>query len=416
MSVITIFSGIFCNEEAVTADIVESTGHRLITDDIIIQTASELSQINQNGINPDPIKPEKVKQAFSSKTSVFNKFTHEKERSLAYIKLAVAQAISNENIMISGYSGLLVPHTISHVLKVCLIANNSFRLEMAERTRQLSREEASQKISDEDHDKSIWARRLFGSKDPWDAMLYDMVLPMGKTDASKASSLIKENLLKKAVEKSADSKKAVANFLLEAQTEIALVDAGHNVKVSAKDGEIVLTINKQVLMLARLEEELKEIAQTVSGVVSVQTIVLSEDEQPHVYKKHNVEMPSKVLLVDDEREFVQTLSERLQLRDMGCVVAYDGASALELVRNDAPEVMIIDLKMPEIDGMQILKEVKEFDSRIEVIVLTGHGSDEDKQMCMDLGAFGYMQKPVDINFLSQTLKEAHEKVKTHETT
>ena len=118
--------------------------------------------------------------------------------------------------------------------------------------------------------------------------------------------------------------------------------------------------------------------------------------------------------MDDEREFVQTLSERLQMRDMGAVVAYDGKSALDLVRNDAPEVMIIDLKMPGIDGMEILKEVKQTRAEIEVIVLTGHGSEQDRKKCMDLGAFAYMQKPVDINILSEALKKAHEKIKAGE--
>jgi DNA-binding NtrC family response regulator len=117
-----------------------------------------------------------------------------------------------------------------------------------------------------------------------------------------------------------------------------------------------------------------------------------------------------VLLVDDEREFVQTLSERLELRQMGSAVAYDGESALSLVAEDDPEVMIIDLKMPGIDGMEILKQVKTTRPEIEVIVLTGHGTEADRKRCMQLGAFAYMQKPVDIDELSETLKRAHEKI------
>ena len=68
------------------------------------------------------------------------------------------------------------------------------------------------------------------------------------------------------------------------------------------------------------------------------------------------ELPSKVLLVDDEREFVETLSERLQIRDMGAAVTYDGQTALEVVEEDEPEVIIIDLKMPGIDGLETLNE------------------------------------------------------------
>ena len=404
MSVITLFSGIFCNEEAVVRDVVETTGHRLITDDMVIAGASELSGIKES----------KIKKAFSSRTSVFNKFTHEKECSIAYLRLALARMLDHGSIIVSGYSGLLIPETISHVLRVCLIAKTAFRLSQAKKERQLSEKEATRIISLEDHDRAVWTDTLFSIKDPWDSALYDIELPMGKTDLGKAGALIEENLLKEAVRRTDDSKAAVNDFLLAATTEVALVNAGHNVTVQAKKGAVFLTINKQVLMLSRLEDELKTIAGKVPGVVSVETSVGQEYHQSNIYRKHSFEAPSKVLLVDDEREFVQTLSERLQLRDMGSAVAYDGKSALDLVRNDDPEVMIIDLKMPGIDGMEILKEVKQTRPEIEVIVLTGHGSEQDRKKCMDLGAFAYMQKPVDINLLSETLKKAHEKIKAGE--
>ncbi len=116
-----------------------------------------------------------------------------------------------------------------------------------------------------------------------------------------------------------------------------------------------------------------------------------------------------MLLVDDEREFVQTLSERLMMRDMGSAVVYDGESALNLVREDEPEVMILDLKMPGIDGIEVLRRVKGEHPEVEVIILTGHGSEQDRETCMDLGAFAYLHKPVDIDVLSQTLKAANEK-------
>jgi len=122
-------------------------------------------------------------------------------------------------------------------------------------------------------------------------------------------------------------------------------------------------------------------------------------------------MPSKILLVDDEREFVQTLSERLLMRDMGSAVTYDGESALELVKEDEPDVMILDLKMPGIDGIEVLRKIKETQPAIEVIILTGHGSEEDRETCMDLGAFAYLHKPVDINELSDTIKKANEKIR-----
>jgi len=95
---------------------------------------------------------------------------------------------------------------------------------------------------------------------------------------------------------------------------------------------------------------------------------------------------------------------------LGSAVAYDGESALEVVREDEPDVMILDLKMPGIDGIEVLRRVKETQPEIEVIILTGHGSDADRETCMQLGAFAYLQKPVDVEELSATIKRANEKI------
>ncbi len=172
-----------------------------------------------------------------------------------------------------------------------------------------------------------------------------------------------------------------------------------------------MTINKHVLMLGRLEDELRAIASPLEGVRSVMTKVGPDFYKTDIYRKADFASPSRVLLVDDEREFVQTLSERLQMRDVGSAVAYDGESALRMVKHDEPDVMILDLKMPGIDGIEVLRRVKNSNPHIEVIILTGHGSDEDCATCMEMGAFAYLQKPVDIDALSETLRRANEKAR-----
>jgi two-component system, OmpR family, response regulator CpxR len=401
MSVITIFSGIFCSADAVIRDVMDSTGYRLITDEQVIRMAAETSGMPEN----------KVRRAFSAKTSVFNKFTHEKECSIACLRLALATELEKGPAVVHGFSGLLIPQTIRHILRVCIIAEMPYRIEQAGVVQGMAEKDALKQIHTQDADSGAWTEALFSVKDPWDNALYDMVLPMNRVNVAKAGALIEENLIKDAIRRTNASMQAQKDFLLAATVEMALSRAGHDVSVSARDGAVTLTINKQVLMLARLEEELKSIAEAISGVQSIETQVGKDFHQAHIYRKHSFEVPSRVLLVDDEREFVQTLSERLQLRDMGSAVAYDGESALALVAEDDPEVMIIDLKMPGIDGMEILKQVKATRPEIEVIVLTGHGSESDRKQCMQLGAFAYMQKPVDIDELSEILKKAHEKIR-----
>ena len=118
--------------------------------------------------------------------------------------------------------------------------------------------------------------------------------------------------------------------------------------------------------------------------------------------------------MDDEKEFVQTLSERLQLRGMGSTVVHDGEQALSFIAEEEPDVMVLDLKMPGIDGIEVLRQIKHKHRNIEVIVLTGHGSKKDEKTCLELGAFAYLQKPVDIDKLSQTMQEAYQRIQSKE--
>jgi two-component system response regulator CpxR len=400
MPVITVFSGVFCRVEPVVRNVLEKTGCSLLTDAEIVSDASKISGMPES----------KIMRAFSAKTSVFNKFTHEKERSVAYVRVALAERLSQDGLLLSGFSGPLIPKRISHVLRVCLIADMKFRVSAAEEQGRPEKE-AVKFIHEQDKDRAAWVNTLFEKNDPWDASLYDMVIPMDKMTVEEAVDLIVDNAGKEVVQPTERSKRAVEDFLLAARTERALAEDGHSVGVESEAGKVTLTINKHVLMLGRLEEELRSIASKVPGVKAVETKVGKGYYQADIYRKYDFELPSKVLLVDDEREFVQTLSERLLMRDMGSAVAYDGESALDMIREDEPEVMILDLKMPGIDGIEVLRRVKESRPEIEVIILTGHGSETDREVCMNLGAFAYLQKPVDIDVLSETLKQANEKIR-----
>jgi len=115
----------------------------------------------------------------------------------------------------------------------------------------------------------------------------------------------------------------------------------------------------------------------------------------------------KLLLVDDEKELVKTLSERMIMRDFGTDIALDGEAALKIVDNEVPDVMVLDLKMPGIDGIEVLKRIKKHYPEIEVIILTGHGSEKDKNAVLELGAYSYLTKPVEIELLVEKIREAY---------
>lgn len=400
MAAITIFNASFCRGEEIAAELAQRLRCRMMADRELIDKAHEIYGISRT----------QFERTLYCRTSIFNQFTHERERYIGYFKSIIADLLINDDIIFHGFSGHLVPKNITHVLKVCLIADTKYRVSIAKSRHGLSEEEALNRIRRDDKERREWTEYLL-HKGPFNPSLYDIVLPMDKKSVDEAITLISDHAQRPALQPTETSIQAVKDYVLAANVGVALAQAGHSVDISVKNGKVTLTINKHVLILSRLEEELTKIAKTVSGVTEVETQVGPDFYQPEIYRKFDSETPSKILLVDDEREFVQTLSERLLMRDMGSAVAYDGLQALSVIEDDEPEVMILDLKMPGIDGMEVLRRVKSEHPQVEVIVLTGHGTTEDQKTCIKLGAFAYLQKPVDIEVLTKTMKAAYDNLR-----
>ncbi len=113
-----------------------------------------------------------------------------------------------------------------------------------------------------------------------------------------------------------------------------------------------------------------------------------------------------VLLVDDEEEFVSALSERLMLRGIEVETALDGREALARFAEKPVDVIILDVMMPGLGGLEILKRIKKSSPPTQVILLTGLGATKEGIEGMRLGAFDYLIKPVDIEELLDKMKEA----------
>ena len=117
----------------------------------------------------------------------------------------------------------------------------------------------------------------------------------------------------------------------------------------------------------------------------------------------------KLLLVDDEENFVSALAERLQLRDFRPKVALNGEEGLDALEKETPDVIVLDLRMPGIDGMEVLRRVKKSHPQVQVIILTGHGTEQDREEASRIGAYEYHRKPVDIDDLVFSIKNAYRK-------
>jgi DNA-binding NtrC family response regulator len=117
--------------------------------------------------------------------------------------------------------------------------------------------------------------------------------------------------------------------------------------------------------------------------------------------------PIRLLIVDDEAPFLDALRERLELREFAVTTAPGGREALDLCRTRNFDVALIDLKMPGMDGQELLARLKSAAVDLEVVILTGHGSLTSAVDCTKLGAFSYLPKPVELDRLLATLHQAY---------
>jgi DNA-binding NtrC family response regulator len=118
---------------------------------------------------------------------------------------------------------------------------------------------------------------------------------------------------------------------------------------------------------------------------------------------------STIMLVDDEEDFVEMLDLRLKEIGENVVTAYNGSECLDVLETQDIDVVILDVKMPGMDGIEVLQAIKKQYPLIEVIMLTGHGTIEIAIQGMKLGAFDFLFKPADFDELTEKLNQARER-------
>jgi len=121
-----------------------------------------------------------------------------------------------------------------------------------------------------------------------------------------------------------------------------------------------------------------------------------------------------VLLVDDEVEFLQTLLRRMQKRNVQVTGVKSADEALEFLSNNPVDVVVMDVKMPGMDGIEALRVIKRDRPLVEVVMLTGHANLEVAIEGMELGAFDYLMKPINIDDLLYKIQDAYKKKAIHE--
>ncbi len=118
--------------------------------------------------------------------------------------------------------------------------------------------------------------------------------------------------------------------------------------------------------------------------------------------------PYSLLIVDDEERFANMLAMRLNLRGCDCEVCYNGQDAIDIIQEKTFDLVLLDLRLPDIYGTDVLAGIKEINAKIPVIIVTAHGTEKDRQLCIQLGAYAFMHKPLNIEELTPILKKLRE--------
>jgi CheY-like chemotaxis protein/cytidylate kinase len=399
MTIITIDNVTFYPGSEVAEGVAARQGYTLTTDDDIFLCAAKSCGIPASELRRPVYGPAKLLDGIRD----------DRPKIAAALRVALAEVLGADNLVFHGRLSYLIPGAVTHVLKVGLVSARTYRLKQAGKEGLASRE-AEQIIKKGDQTRAEWADFILG-REPWDAQLFDMVIPVDERSLDEIINHIVKYAGRPVVATTDEALDSLKRFQKAAELQQAFAEKGHDVDIEINDSGVEILIKKHNLFLDRLKRQLVDIAKSLPGVTTASARPGPRYREPSIYRDLHSELPRKVLLVDDEKVFVQTLSRRLRAREIDSSLAYGGAEALAKVEAETPEVMVLDLKMPGIDGIEVLRNVKANNPRTEVIILTAHGSDTEERLVFQLGAFACLHKPVDIDELTETMRRAYLKVR-----
>jgi len=117
-------------------------------------------------------------------------------------------------------------------------------------------------------------------------------------------------------------------------------------------------------------------------------------------------MTEKILLVDDEKDFLEALSQRISIRGIDVSSTTSAKKAIKKIEAESYDAIILDLQMPEMDGLEVLKTIKKLKPELQIIVLTGHATVKKAIEAMKLGALDLIEKPADLDTIMEKIKKA----------
>ena len=268
MGIVTIFSASFCRENEISKKLAAKLGFELLDEKLIEETKKQFH-----------ISDQKLRDTLNGRTPFLNNLTHDKEKNIAYLKAVLTQLVSVDNVIYHGFASHLLPNSITHILKVCILAKYEYRLHTAVEQTNLSEHEAKQQLRKDDENRYKWVQSLH-QLSPWDEKLYDIIIPMHASSVDKAVNLIIENIQKPALQTTPESRKALDDFLFSAKVNVPLVENGYDVTIKNDSGNITIYLKEYVIRLKLIKEKIIKIVRSVEGVKNIEIIMARDVRVP----------------------------------------------------------------------------------------------------------------------------------------
>lgn len=113
----------------------------------------------------------------------------------------------------------------------------------------------------------------------------------------------------------------------------------------------------------------------------------------------------KILVIDDEKDVGNIFKKALALEGYTVLTALDGVNGLRIIKEKKPDIILLDLKLPKMDGIEVLRRIKKIDENIVVVIITGYGTMDTARRAMKFGAFDYITKPIDLEHVNAVIKD-----------
>ncbi len=390
MSVITISRGSYSHGKEIAEKVARRLGYHCISRDILIEASHEFN-----------IPEIKLSDAIHDAPSILNRIFFNKEKYIAYIQAAVLKSLKKDNVVYHGFAGHFFVKDIPHVLKVRIVADMDERIRIMRERNRVSEHEAKQFILKLDRQRNRWSQNLYGI-DTSDPSLYDLVIHIHTITVDAAVDIICYKVGADRFQSTPESVRKIEDLCLAAEIRAILMESKPDARVEVENGTVLLRARASMAGRAAFEKETRALIEPLSGVRELQIELLP------VSAELTDTSGFRILVVDDEAIVCERLKAFLEGDGHRVETFVNPKQALDRINGEVFDIVISDIRMGAIDGLQVMENVFQSSKHTRVIMITGYSTMQLTREALSKGAFDFIAKPFKMKEIRKTIQRVSE--------